>query len=109
MPKLFLKFRIGGEHYVIDAAQIAEVLPLLRITPVPQSPPALSSRTSLIHLQPAFVARSVVASPRLKPSTAEGKAPAVGKSVEPKHSPEAQKILDKLMRTANKVLAKTIS
>jgi chemotaxis-related protein WspB len=35
---LFLKFRIGGESYALDAAQIAEVLPLLRITRVPQAP-----------------------------------------------------------------------
>jgi chemotaxis-related protein WspB len=38
MSMLFLKFRIGGEQYAIHAAEIAEVLPLLRITPVPQSP-----------------------------------------------------------------------
>jgi chemotaxis-related protein WspB len=35
---LFLKFRIGGESYVLDATQIAEVLPLLQITRVPQAP-----------------------------------------------------------------------
>jgi chemotaxis-related protein WspB len=35
---LFLKFRIGSEGYVLDTAQIAEILPLLEITPVPQAP-----------------------------------------------------------------------
>jgi len=35
---LFLKFRIGGESYALDTAQIAEVLPLLEITRVPQTP-----------------------------------------------------------------------
>lgn len=35
---LFLKFRIGGEGYVLDTAQIAEILPLLEITRVPQAP-----------------------------------------------------------------------
>jgi chemotaxis-related protein WspB len=35
---LFLKFRIGGESYALDAARIAEVLPLLDITHVPQAP-----------------------------------------------------------------------
>src|ERR1700692_2187261 len=35
---LFLKFRIGSESYVLDTAQIAEVLPLLEITRVPHAP-----------------------------------------------------------------------
>jgi chemotaxis-related protein WspB len=35
---LFLKFRIGSESYALDATQIAEVLPLLEITRVPQAP-----------------------------------------------------------------------
>jgi chemotaxis-related protein WspB len=35
---LFLTFRIGDESYAIDTAQITEVLPLLRITRVPQAP-----------------------------------------------------------------------
>jgi chemotaxis-related protein WspB len=35
---LFLKFRIGSEHYALDTAQIAEVLPLLEITRVPRAP-----------------------------------------------------------------------
>jgi chemotaxis-related protein WspB len=35
---LFLEFRIGGESYVLDTAQIAEVLPLVLITRVPRTP-----------------------------------------------------------------------
>jgi len=35
---LFLKFQIGSEGYVLDTAQIAEILPLLEITHVPQAP-----------------------------------------------------------------------
>ena len=35
---LYLKFRIGGESYALDTTQIAEVLPLLEITRVPQTP-----------------------------------------------------------------------
>jgi chemotaxis-related protein WspB len=35
---LFLKFRIGSESYALDTAEIAEVLPLLEITHVPQAP-----------------------------------------------------------------------
>ena len=35
---LFLKFRIGSESYALDTAQIAEVLPLLEITPLPRAP-----------------------------------------------------------------------
>jgi chemotaxis-related protein WspB len=35
---LFLKFRIGGEDYALDAPQIVEILPLLEITRVPQAP-----------------------------------------------------------------------
>jgi chemotaxis-related protein WspB len=35
---LFLKFRIGSESYALDTTQIAEVLPLLEITRVPQTP-----------------------------------------------------------------------
>jgi chemotaxis-related protein WspB len=35
---LFLKFRIGSESYVLEATQIVEVLPLLRITPIPHAP-----------------------------------------------------------------------
>jgi chemotaxis-related protein WspB len=39
---LFLKFRIGNEAYALDTAQIAEVLPLLTISPVPQAPPGVA-------------------------------------------------------------------
>jgi len=35
---LFLTFRIGEESYALDTAQIAEILPLLRITRVPLAP-----------------------------------------------------------------------
>jgi chemotaxis-related protein WspB len=35
---LFLEFRIGKEAFLLDTSQIAEVLPLLRITPVPHAP-----------------------------------------------------------------------
>jgi chemotaxis-related protein WspB len=35
---LFLKFRIGNERYALDTTQIVEVLPLIKITPVPQAP-----------------------------------------------------------------------
>jgi chemotaxis-related protein WspB len=35
---LFLKFRIGSQSYALDTARIAEVLPLLEITRVPQAP-----------------------------------------------------------------------
>jgi len=35
---LLLKFRIGGESYALDTAQIVEVLPLLEITRIPQAP-----------------------------------------------------------------------
>jgi len=34
---LFLKFRIGAEAYVLDALQIAEVLPLVSIRRIPQA------------------------------------------------------------------------
>jgi chemotaxis-related protein WspB len=35
---LFLKFRIGSASYALNATQIVEVLPLLRITPIPHAP-----------------------------------------------------------------------
>ncbi len=35
---LFLTFRIGDETYALDTADICEVLPLVRITRVPQGP-----------------------------------------------------------------------
>jgi len=39
---LFLIFRIGSESYALDTAHIAEVLPLLEITPVPQAPAGIA-------------------------------------------------------------------
>ena len=39
---LFLKFRIGSEGYVLDSAQIAEILPLLEITHVPHAPAGIA-------------------------------------------------------------------
>jgi len=39
---LFLTFRIGDESYALDTAQISEVLPLLRITQVPQAPAGIA-------------------------------------------------------------------
>jgi chemotaxis-related protein WspB len=35
---LFLKFQIGAEAYVLDTAQIVEVLPLVNIRRIPQAP-----------------------------------------------------------------------
>lgn len=35
---LFVKFEMGGEHYVLDAMQIAEVLPLIGLKRLPQAP-----------------------------------------------------------------------
>lgn len=35
---LFVVLEIGGARYAIDASQIVEVLPLLRVTPVPEAP-----------------------------------------------------------------------
>jgi chemotaxis-related protein WspB len=35
---LFLTFRIGDASYALDTAHICEILPLLRITHVPQAP-----------------------------------------------------------------------
>jgi chemotaxis-related protein WspB len=43
---LFLRFRIGGESYALDTAQIAEVLPLLQITPVPHAPAGVAGLVS---------------------------------------------------------------
>lgn len=37
--KLFLLFRIGGERYGLEAGEVAEVLPLRRLKPIPQTPP----------------------------------------------------------------------
>ncbi|WP_354685041.1 chemotaxis protein CheW [Cupriavidus necator] len=36
--KLFLLFRLGQDHYAIDTAEIAEVLPLVRLKQVPGAP-----------------------------------------------------------------------
>jgi chemotaxis-related protein WspB len=35
---LFLLFQLGQDRYALDAAGIAEVLPLVEITPIPQAP-----------------------------------------------------------------------
>ncbi len=39
---LFLLFQLGQDRYVLDASQIAEVVPLLSITPIPQAPPGVA-------------------------------------------------------------------
>ena len=39
---LFLLFELGHERYALDVRQVAEVLPLLAITPIPQSPAAVA-------------------------------------------------------------------
>jgi chemotaxis-related protein WspB len=39
---LFVLFRLGHEHYALDVGQVAEVLPLVRITPIPRAPPGLA-------------------------------------------------------------------
>jgi chemotaxis-related protein WspB len=39
---LFLKFRIGGEEYALDAPQIVEILPLLEVTRVPKAPAGIA-------------------------------------------------------------------
>jgi chemotaxis-related protein WspB len=39
---LYLTFRIGDESYALDTAQIVEVLPLLRIMRVPNSPAGIA-------------------------------------------------------------------
>jgi chemotaxis-related protein WspB len=49
---LFLKFRIGGESYALDTAQIVEVLPLLEITPVPLAPVGVAG---LVNYRGSFV------------------------------------------------------
>lgn len=49
---LFLKFRIGSESYALDAAQIAEVLPLVQIARVPQAPIGVAG---LINYRGKFV------------------------------------------------------
>ena len=49
---LFLKFRIGSESYALNTTQIAEVLPLLEITPVPLAPVGVAG---LINYRGRFV------------------------------------------------------
>jgi chemotaxis-related protein WspB len=39
---LFAVFHIGDSSYAVDAAQIVEVLPLLRISPVPHAPQGIA-------------------------------------------------------------------
>jgi len=39
---LFLLFELGRERYALDVRQVAEVLPLLAITPIPQAPAAVA-------------------------------------------------------------------
>ena len=80
--KLFLLFRIGSDHYALDAAEVAEVLPLTALKQVPGAPawvaglmvrhgspipvldisalatgtpvvPRTSSRTVLVHYRPS--------------------------------------------------------
>ncbi|QET04980.1 MULTISPECIES: chemotaxis protein CheW [Cupriavidus] len=80
--KLFLLFRIGSDHYALDTAEIAEVLPLTALKQIPGAPawvaglmvrhgkpvpvidisalavgtpvvPRTSSRTVLVHYRPA--------------------------------------------------------
>jgi len=40
--KLFLLFRIGPDHYALDASEIEEVLPLTRLKQLPEAPPWVS-------------------------------------------------------------------
>ncbi|MES2569150.1 MAG: chemotaxis protein CheW [Verrucomicrobiota bacterium] len=39
---LFLLFHLGAERYALEAAQVAEVVPLLHIKPLPQAPPGVA-------------------------------------------------------------------
>jgi chemotaxis-related protein WspB len=39
---LFLLFRLGTDRYALDATQVAEVLPLVAVTRLPQAPPAVA-------------------------------------------------------------------
>jgi chemotaxis-related protein WspB len=39
---LFLLFELGHERYALDVRQVAEVLPLLAIKPIPQAPAAVA-------------------------------------------------------------------
>lgn len=39
---VFLMFRLGADRYVLDARQVAAVLPLVAIKAIPQTPPAVA-------------------------------------------------------------------
>ena len=39
---LLLLFHLGNDHYALDAAQVAEVLPLVGIRRIPQAPPGVA-------------------------------------------------------------------
>jgi chemotaxis-related protein WspB len=39
---LFLVFELARDRYVLDVSQVAEVLPLVTITPIPHAPPAVA-------------------------------------------------------------------
>ena len=39
---LFLLFQLGQDRYALDTGRVAEVLPLVAITPIPQAPPELA-------------------------------------------------------------------
>lgn len=39
---LFLLCELGEEQYAIDASRVVEVLPLVRVTPLPHSPPEVA-------------------------------------------------------------------
>jgi chemotaxis-related protein WspB len=40
--KLFVLFELGVERYALDAGQVAEVLPLVHVKPIPQAPPGVA-------------------------------------------------------------------
>jgi chemotaxis-related protein WspB len=39
---LFLLFQLGQDRYALDTGRVAEVLPLVVITPIPQAPPGVA-------------------------------------------------------------------
>src|SRR6187399_2400232 len=39
---LFLVFEVAGDRYVLDVTQVAEVLPFVTITQIPQAPAAVA-------------------------------------------------------------------
>jgi chemotaxis-related protein WspB len=39
---LFLLFQLGADRYALEAARVAEILPLVQVRPLPQAPPGLS-------------------------------------------------------------------